>query len=64
MARPRWWPAESTHAAFTKAADYFDVELVRVPVDADFRVRAGALADACTDETIMVVGSAPTYPTG
>ncbi len=51
-------------AAFTKAADYFDVELVRVPVDADFRVRADALADACTDETIMVVGSAPTYPHG
>ena len=55
---------ESAHAAFTKAADYFDVELVRVPVDADFRVRADALADACTDETIMVVGSAPTYPQG
>jgi sphinganine-1-phosphate aldolase len=55
---------ESAHAAFTKAADYFDVELVRVPVDADFRVKADALADACTDETIMVVGSAPTYPHG
>src|SRR5271167_3931445 len=50
--------------ANTKAADYFDVELVRVPVDAGFRVRADALADACTDETIMVVGSAPTYPHG
>ena len=64
MARPRVVAAESAHAAFTKAADYFDVELVRVPVDDDFRVRAGALADACTDETIMVVGSAPTYPHG
>jgi len=56
--------AESAHAAFTKAADYFDVELVRVPVGADFRVDVGALADACTDSTIMVVGSAPTYPHG
>jgi len=27
-------------------------------------VRADALADACTEETIMVVGSAPTYPQG
>jgi len=35
-----------------------------VPVDADFRVRADALAEACTDDTIMVVGSAPTYPKG
>ena len=64
MARPRVVAAESAHAAFTKAADYFDVELVRVPVDADFRVRADVLADACSDDTIMVVGSAPTYPHG
>ena len=56
--------AESAHAAFTKAADYFDVELVRVPVGADFRVDVDAMADACTDDTIMVVGSAPTYPQG
>ncbi len=64
IARPSVVAAESAHAAFTKAADYFDVDLVRVPVDADFRVRADALADACTDDTIMVVGSAPTYPQG
>ena len=56
--------AESAHAAFTKAADYFDVELVRVPVDADFRVSAAAVAEACNADTIMVVGSAPTYPQG
>jgi glutamate/tyrosine decarboxylase-like PLP-dependent enzyme len=61
---PRVVAAESAHAAFTKAADYFDVELVRVPVGADFRVDVAALADACTDSTIMVVGSAPTYPHG
>jgi glutamate/tyrosine decarboxylase-like PLP-dependent enzyme len=64
VARPGVVAAESAHAAFTKAADYFDVELVRVPVDADFRVSAGALADACSDSTILVVGSAPTYPQG
>jgi glutamate/tyrosine decarboxylase-like PLP-dependent enzyme len=64
IARPGVVAAESAHAAFTKAADYFDVDLVRVPVDDDFRVSAGALADACTDSTIMVVGSAPTYPQG
>jgi glutamate/tyrosine decarboxylase-like PLP-dependent enzyme len=61
---PRVVAAESAHAAFTKAADYFDVELVRVPVGPDFRVDVDALADACTDSTIMVVGSAPTYPQG
>src|SRR6516165_7802139 len=62
--RPSVVAAESAHAAFTKAADYFDVDLVRVPVDADFRVGAGTVADACSDSTIMVVGSAPTYPHG
>jgi glutamate/tyrosine decarboxylase-like PLP-dependent enzyme len=64
IARPRVVAAESAHAAFTKAADYFDVELVRVPVDAGFRVDVGAMADACNDDTIMVVASAPTYPHG
>ncbi len=64
MARPNVVAGESAHAAFTKAADYFDVDLVRVSVEPDFRVSADALAAACTDETIMVVGSAPTYPQG
>src|SRR5580704_16056329 len=64
IAHPQVVAAESAHAAFTKAADYFDVELIRVPVDAGFRADVGAMADACTDDTIMVVGSAPTYPQG
>ena len=64
IAHPRVVVAESAHAAFTKAADYFDVELVRVPVDSGFRADVAAMADACTDNTILVVGSAPTYPHG
>ena len=62
--RPSVVCGESAHAAFTKAADYFDVDLVRVPVDDGFRVGAAALEAACTDDTIMVVASAPTYPHG
>ena len=38
IARPSVVAGESAHAAFTKAADYFDVDLIRVPVGADFRV--------------------------
>jgi sphinganine-1-phosphate aldolase len=64
LARPAVVAGESAHVAFTKAADYFDVDLVRVPVEDDFRTSATALADACTSDTIMVVGSAPTYPHG
>jgi len=62
--RPSVVAAESAHAAFTKAADYFDVDLVRIAVGPDYRVSADALADACRDDTIMVVGSAPSYPHG
>jgi glutamate/tyrosine decarboxylase-like PLP-dependent enzyme len=64
IAHPQVVAGESAHAAFTKAADYFDVELIRVPVGPDYRVDVHALADACTDDTILVVGSAPTYPQG
>jgi len=64
IARPAVVAGESAHAAFTKAADYFDVDLIRVPVDAGYRTSADALSEACSDETIMVVGSAPTYPHG
>src|SRR5665213_1989593 len=34
--RPQVVAGESAHAAFTKAADYFDVELIRVPVASDY----------------------------
>jgi sphinganine-1-phosphate aldolase len=64
IAHPRLVAATSAHAAFTKAADYFDVELVRVPVGADYRVDVDAMAEAINDDTIMLVGSAPTYPQG
>jgi sphinganine-1-phosphate aldolase len=64
IARPSVVVGESAHAAFTKAADYFDVDLIRVPVGADFRTSAESLEAACSDDTIMVVGSAPTYPQG
>ncbi len=64
ITRPSVVAGESAHAAFTKAADYFDVDLVRVPVEADFTTSADALEAVCTDDTVMVVASAPTYPQG
>jgi len=64
IGRPQVVAATSAHAAFTKAADYFDVELVRVPVGPDFVADVDAMADALTERTILLVGSAPTYPQG
>ncbi|MGH9027545.1 MAG: pyridoxal phosphate-dependent decarboxylase family protein, partial [Acidimicrobiia bacterium] len=54
----------SAHAAFHKAASYFGVEAVVVPVDADWRADVDGTADALTPRTVLVVGSAPTYPQG
>jgi sphinganine-1-phosphate aldolase len=62
--RPNMVLATSAHAAFEKAAHYFDVESRRIPVGADFRADPDAMADAIDDDTVMVVGSAPSYPQG
>ncbi|PSL36930.1 glutamate/tyrosine decarboxylase-like PLP-dependent enzyme [Labedella gwakjiensis] len=52
----------TVHAAFGKAAHYFGLELVRVPVGPDGVVSADAIADAIDDRTALVVVSAPSYP--
>ncbi len=54
----------SAHAALEKGADYFGVESRRVPVGADWRADVEAMRNAVDDETILVVGSAPSYPQG
>ena len=54
----------TAHAAFDKAARFFDMPLVRVPVDESYRADMGALAAAVTDRTAVVVGSAPNFPHG
>ncbi len=64
VARPNMVLSTSAHAAFEKAAHYFDVESRRVPVRADFSADVDAMADAVDDETVLVVASAPSYPQG
>lgn len=54
----------SAHAAFSKGCDYFGLEERRVPVGDDWRADVDATADACDDDTVLVVGSAPQYPQG
>lgn len=64
VARPRMVLPDTAHAAFHKAAHYFGVEAVLVPVGADFRADAGAMAAAIDDDTVLVVASAPSYAHG
>ena len=63
-ARPNMVLATSAHAAFEKASHYFDVESRRVPVRPDCRADVDAMADAVDDDTVLIVGSAPSYPQG
>ena len=54
----------SAHPAFDKAAEYFGVRAVHVPVRADFRADVEAMRAAITPDTILMAGSAPSYPHG
>jgi sphinganine-1-phosphate aldolase len=64
IAEPEIVAPVTAHAAFDKAARYFDMTLVRVPVDAGFKADLAAMAAAVTDRTAVVVGSAPSFPHG
>ena len=64
VTRPNMVLATSAHAAFAKASHYVDVESRRVPVLSDGSADVGAMADAVDDDTVLVVGSAPSYPQG
>lgn len=64
VTRPNMVLATSGHAAFDKAAHYFDVQARRVPVRPDGAADVGAMADAVDDDTVLVIGSAPSYPQG
>jgi glutamate/tyrosine decarboxylase-like PLP-dependent enzyme len=55
---------ETAHPAFHKAAHYLGLRAVSTPVTADFRADPAALAAAVTERTVLVVASAPSYPTG
>lgn len=54
----------SAHPAFDKAAHYFDMKLVHTPVGDDLCADMAALRAAITSQTVMLVGSAPSYPHG
>jgi len=64
LGRPEMVLPVTAHPAFEKAAHYFGVRAVRVPVGKDFRADVRAAKKAITKRTILMVGSAPSYPQG
>lgn len=56
---------ETAHPCFHKAGHYLNVKVVSVPVDpTSFRVDSKAMEAAITPNTILLVGSAPSYAHG
>jgi sphinganine-1-phosphate aldolase len=54
----------SAHAAFDKAAQYFNLKLVRIPLRDDMRADVDAARRALSQNTIALIGSAPCFPYG
>jgi sphinganine-1-phosphate aldolase len=54
----------SAHPAFDKAAHYLCMNVRRVPLRNDFRGNLPAMAAAISSNTVMIVGSAPSFPHG
>lgn len=54
----------TAHAAFDKAAQYFGYKLVRIQVGSDYRADVARTARAINRNTVVLVGSAPSFPHG
>lgn len=62
--RPNIVAPWSAHPAFDKAAKMMSLDVRRIPLRDDLLADGAAMARACDDNTIMLVGSAPSFPYG
>lgn len=62
--KPEMIVPESIHVAFEKGAEYFDVKIIRAPLDKNFKVDVNAVKKLINRNTILIIGSAPCYPYG
>ena len=54
----------SAHPAFWKAANYFGLDVHKIPLDAEHQVDLDRYADAVGENTVLLVGSAPSLTLG
>jgi glutamate/tyrosine decarboxylase-like PLP-dependent enzyme len=55
----------TAHAAFYKAAEYYQIKLHTVPVHGpDYKVKLSDIKKKVNRNTVVIVGSAPTFPHG
>jgi len=61
---PHMVAPQTAHVAFDKAAHYFGIRLTRTPVGEDLRADVRAIERAIRRDTVVIIGSAPTFPHG
>lgn len=54
----------TAHAAFDKAGQYFGISIKRIPIGPDYKAVVSEARKAVTANTIVIVGSAPSFPHG
>lgn len=64
ISRPEIVAPVTAHAAFDKAAQYFGIRLIKIPVGEDYRADLQAARRAINRNTVALVGSAPSFPHG
>ena len=64
ITKPEMIVPSTVHAAFDKASQYFNIRIIHIPVDADYKADVPATRKAITRNTIVIVGSAPSFPHG
>ena len=64
ITRPEMVIAPSAHAAFVKASEYFNISIVKAPLDGGHRLTAAAVRRCLSRNTVLVVASAVGYPHG
>ena len=64
ISKPEMIVPTTAHAAFDKASQYFNIKMKRIPVDEGFKADVAKTKEVITDNTIVVVGSTPSFPHG
>lgn len=64
ITKPEMIVPVTAHAAFDKASQYFGIRMIHIPVDSDFRADVDAARRAVSGNTVVIVGSAPSFPHG
>lgn len=64
ITKPEMIVPSTVHAAFDKASQYFNIRIIRIPVDANYKANVAATRKAITKNTVVIVGSAPSFPHG